>query len=99
MQISNHAYARLRERSGLNKSAAERIASRALERGYHRSQIHGRLRKWVDSKCGEELFDDYVVYGDKLFIFKHRRKVLVTVLQIPADLTKNLKDFIKKQKV
>ena len=98
MQISSHAYKRLRERSGLSQKAADRLAKRALERGYHRYQLHGRLRKWVDIQAyvDDDPDKDCIIYGDKLFIFKEKRKVLITVLQIPANLTKDLKVYIKK---
>lgn len=100
MEVSSHAYKRLHERSGLNSKASERLVERVLERGYRRTQLHGRLRKWVDSKSelNTDNETDCVVYGDKLFIFKEKRKVLVTVLQIPANLTKDLTVFVNKQK-
>lgn len=94
MQISNHAYKRLHERSGLNRKASARLAERVLERGYRTYQLHGRLGKWVKERSEKDTCCDCIVYGDKLFIFKGKRTVLVTVIQIPSSLTKNMKEYI-----
>ena len=100
MQMSDHAYKRLHERSGLNQKASVRLAERALARGYHRRELHGGVRKLEDIQANvcDSSEKDCVVYGDKLFVFKEKRKVLITVLQIPANLTKDLKVYVKKGK-
>ncbi len=94
MDISNHAKERMKERCGFNRKASERIADKAFNEGITHSQTRGRLNKWVTSLYFKNKSANNIrLYGDKAYIFCE--KVLVTVIQIPADLMKNLKKMTK----
>ena len=96
MKVTKHAKQRLKERNGLGKKSCERMAKKAWEEGYTHSQTKGCLKKWVDSLFfRNKAANNIRLYGDKAFIFCGER--LVTVIQIPADLMKNLKSMIKEK--
>ena len=85
MIISKHARKRIKERCGVSKRGVERFCALADERGIDISETKGTLRKWLEARCSEGTIK---VYGDKAFIISEN-SVLITVLQIPAELTKN----------
>ena len=77
--ITKHAYTRMKERNGWNKKAATRIYSD----GIRPEQIKGYLKKWVNTKYEyRNEGDDYVLFGDKLYIFNGM--TMLTVLPIPT---------------
>ena len=85
--ITKHAQKRLKERCGLNKKAAERLANLAYEHGMKHNETTGNLRKWVDNQYFyNETANNIRLYGDKAFIFSGYK--LITVLQIPHNLVK-----------
>lgn len=95
MDVSKHAEMRLKQRNGLNKKSCERIAKKALEKGIMHNQTKGRLNKWVTSLYfNNRNANNIRLYGDKAYIFCG--EVLVTVLQIPNDLRKDMKSMIKE---
>ena len=97
MQVSNHAKERLKERCGIQKKIVYKVAEKALSHGITHSQTKGRLNKWVTSLYFKNKNANNIrLYGDKAFIFND--DVLITVLQIPQDLMKNLKNMIKEKK-
>ncbi len=90
--ITRHACKRLHERSGMNKRSMNRMARRALLAGYGLSNTRGRLNAWMNSKIENYgKGKDMRVYGDKLWVFEEG--VLLTVLQIPPVMTKNLRAY------
>ena len=94
MDVSNHAEMRMKQRNGLNKKSCERISKKALEKGIRHNQTKGRLNKWVTSLYfNNQKANNIRLYGDKAYIFCG--EVLVTVLQIPNDLRKDMKSMIK----
>lgn len=94
MGVSEHAKERLKERCGFNKKASERMAQKAFEEGIAHSQTKGRLNKWVTSLYFRNRNANNIrLYGDKAYIFCD--DILVTVIQIPVSLTKDLKKMIK----
>lgn len=107
MTISDHAFERLKQRSGLNKSAAIRISEKAYKLGLTHSECKGNLFKWV---CGttraSKAGSSFRVYGDKLWIFT-REKIegtqnyevkLITVLQVPPNLKSSVDTLMAKKK-
>ncbi len=96
MSVSKHAGERLRERCGFNKKTIERMADKAFKEGIPHSKTKGRLNKWVTSLYfRNEKANNIRLYGDKAYIFCDN--ILVTVIQIPVSLTKDLKKMIKEQ--
>lgn len=97
-KISKHAEQRLKERNGLGKKSYNRIVEKAYDNGINHSQTKGNLNKWMSG-----LYNKYPrkgteikLYGDKAYIFVEQ--VLVTVLQIPNDIKKNMAVMVKKPK-
>lgn len=97
MGVSEHAKERLKERCGFNKKASERMAQKVFEEGILHSQTKGRLNKWVTSLYfRNKKANNIRLYGDKAYIFCD--DILVTVIQIPVSLTKDLKKMFKVAK-
>ena len=96
MCVSEHAKERLKERCGYNKKTSERMAQKAFEEGITHGQTKGRLNKWITSLYFKnQKASNIRLHGDKAYIFCGT--VLVTVIQIPASLMKDLKKMIKTQ--
>lgn len=70
------------------------MAQKAFDNGITHSQTKGRLNKWITSLYFRNKNANNIrLYGDKAYIFAG--KTLVTVIQIPTDLTKNMKSMVK----
>lgn len=97
IKVSEHAFDRLRERSGLNRSAANKLVVQAFTKGLKHGETVGRLFKWVSSASRtSRTGSTYRVYGDKLYIFSPDYKeentfTLVTVMQVPSNLSNIVK--------
>lgn len=88
--VTNHALKRLSERSGLSKTAAMRMAEKAYLNGIQHGETKGNLNKWVTSLYFvNRKANNIRLYGDKAFIFADN--VLITVLQVPSNLVKEVK--------
>ena len=95
MRVTEHAKDRIKERCGFNSKASKRMANKAFEEGISHSQTKGRLNKWITSLYFKtQKANNIRLYGDKAYIFYG--KVLITVIQIPADLMKDLKKMVKE---
>ena len=93
-RASKHAKKRVKERCGVNKKSADRLAGMVLERGVSIEYTKGPLRKWLDVKQSNSDEDSALyVWGDKVFIFSSEN-VLITCLQIPSVITRNMKKMI-----
>lgn len=94
--VTNHALKRLSERSGLSKTAAMRTAEKAYLNGIQHCETKGNLNKWVTSLYFvNRKANNIRLYGDKAFIFVDN--VLITVIQIPQDLVKDVKKLKNKR--
>ena len=94
--VTNHALRRLAERGGLSRKAAMRMAEKAYTEGVHHAETKGNLNRWVTSLYFvNKKANNVRLYGDKAFIFMDN--ILLTVLQIPSNLTKDMKKLIKRE--
>ena len=80
--MSNHAVKRIRQRLGLNKSAAQREAERALD-GIPHGETVGQLRKYLDNQAIRHGSGFRVT---PMGIFAYRGDCLTTVMQVPPHL-------------
>lgn len=81
--ITKHAYMRMKERNGWNKKAATRMVSRVYNNGIRPDQVKGYLKEWVNAKYEyRNDGDEYVLFGDKLYIFNGM--TMLTVLPTPT---------------
>lgn len=95
MRMSNHGKMRMKQRCGLNKKSCERMAEKAFVEGIRHNQTTGQLNKWISSLFFKNKKANNIrLYGDKAYIFCG--EVLVTVIQIPGNLRKNMKSMIKR---
>lgn len=93
-RASKHAKKRIKERCGISKSSADRVAELALERGTERKNTKGSLRKWLDVKYSNSEADSrIVVWGDKAYVYSSQN-IVVTCLQIPAAITRKMKKMM-----
>ena len=85
--ISKHAYQRLKERNGWNRKSAERLINRIYLQGKRPADIKGYLRVWVNYKINASIEPDseFVLYGNKLYIFSNC--TLITVVSAPCRST------------
>lgn len=91
--VSRHAEMRLKERTGINRSAMQRIADKAFDVGFTHAQTKGNLRKWVTSLYfRNQQANNIRLYGDKAYIFCDQ--TLVTVLQIPSNLRNDMRAMV-----
>ena len=84
----------MKNRRGFNKNSCERMAQKVFDNGITHSQTKGRLNNWdTGLYFRNKNANNIRLYGDKAYIFAG--KTLVTVIQIPTDLTKNMKSMVK----
>ena len=92
--VSKHAKKRIKERCGVSKKSADRIAEMVITRGVSQESTKGPLKRWLDEKAlNSDLGSTLLVWGDKAYIISDRN-VMVTCLQIPPTITKNMKKMI-----
>jgi len=95
--ITKHAEKRLKERIGLNKKVLQRAAETAYEKGIRHNETIGNLNKWVTAKFFQNTNANNIrLYNDKAWIFAGDR--LITVIQIPSSLKRNLEEAIARKK-
>lgn len=83
----------MKERCGFAKKSQDRMAKKAFEQGIAHSQTKGRLNKWITSLYFKNRQANNIrIYGDQAYIFCE--EVLVTVIPIPANIKKDLKNMI-----
>lgn len=85
VEVTIHAKERMKERCGLGKKSAERLARIAHEKGLRHAQMTGDLKRWASGiYLSYHNANDMRLYGDYLFLFKRGR--LLTVFRIPNKL-------------
>ena len=88
---SRHAQIRIKQRCGVSKKSADRVAQLAASRGITREATKGPLRKWLDAKQKNSDKDvEIVVWGDKAFLFSADSR-LITCIQIPQAISRKMK--------
>lgn len=85
LSITKHARYRMKQRCGVGKRSAHRMAEKVYRLGVRHGETSGNLRKWVDAQYFYNRSANQIrLYGDKAYIF-HNEK-LITVIQIPHNL-------------
>lgn len=98
MVVTNHAYKRSLERSGLNRRATERMINKIWNNGITAEETTGKIKQWLDSVQNrrESDLNKIILYGDKAYLFHD--DILITILQVPAVCMKTLNSIRKKVK-
>lgn len=96
--LSRHAEIRMKERNGLPKKAARRMAEKVYLEGTCREDTRGQLRKWLDQVYDGNCIHynaerELRVHGDSCYIYG-TGNTLVTVLKIPQTLARHRKDMV-----
>jgi hypothetical protein len=82
--ISDHAYDRGKERLGLDKSAFEKIATKAYIAGKPHKDCKGRLKTYVTSLYFQyQTANNIRIYGENIYLFKNN--TLITCYQLPNE--------------
>lgn len=96
MNVTKHAKKRIKERCGVGERSSDRIAEIAFEKGLKHSELSGSLKKWVDGLYLKHRTGNQIrLYGDKAYIFHNVD--LITVIQIPHNLTKMVSKTMKER--
>lgn len=81
--ITEHAYLRMRQRNGWSKKTANRMIKRIYVNGLRPEELKGYKKKWIIyRKYNGSQNDEYVLYGDHVYIFNGN--VLITSYQLPC---------------
>ncbi len=95
-KVTSHAKKRLKQRSGISKGSADKIAARALGWGITHAQARGTLKLLMDA-----LYLDYKAannlrfYGGKVFIF--HSQTLITVIPVKHGILDHLEDNVEPE--
>ncbi len=93
---SKHAASRMEERSGIQKTQADKMAKRALEHGIEYEYTMGELKRWIDNRNLEKgNFARY--YGDLLYIFSPTKQ-LITALPASDEIRRALKYEVQEER-
>ena len=81
--VTRHADRRIRERVGVPRSAARKLAVKAKTQGVERRDTSGSLRRYLDYVFYyNDNSDAIYVWAEKVYIFAD--EALVTVLNLPT---------------
>lgn len=96
MIVTRHGEKRTRKRVGVNRSAVEKMARKALANGVARHETKGGLRRYLDylyhyNKSAEHMR----VWGEKVWLFTDKN-ILITVLDLPRKYKNRANSIVKK---
>lgn len=90
-KLTKHSIARLEQRCGVSKKNASKVARRAFRTGITHAETHGNLHRFLDSLyLSQKKGTNMRIYGNAVFVFKE--DVLITVINIPENLMKEVKE-------
>lgn len=90
-KLTRHSIARLEQRCGVSKKNAPKVAKRAFRTGITHAETHGNLHRFLDSLyLSQKKGTNMRIYGNAVFVFKE--DVLITVINIPENLMKEVKE-------
>lgn len=90
-KLTKHSIARLEQRCGVSKKNAPKVAKRAFRTGITHAETHGNLHRFLDSLyLSQKKGTNMRIYGNAVFVFKE--DVLITVINIPENLMKEVKE-------
>ena len=86
--LTEHAYLRMKQRLGLNRNAANKLAKRALEKGLIGGCVKGRLSTYLFARSEDAAENSIrLLYGEHIFVFVYgcNEARLLTVFQLDND--------------
>lgn len=96
--VTNHAKQRTKDRLGVSKKIADKIALKALENGVTHSLAKGNLKSYLDKLyLKHRNANNLRVYNRKVYLFN--QSVLITVINLPNNLIKTADKIQKNMKI
>lgn len=91
--VTTHAKRRLKERCGVNKQSAIRMAERAFNKGISFDNASTAIKQYISSVylCHDKMCNNIRIYGDMVYIFDNQ--TLITVYPIPQYLKDSMEDY------
>lgn len=87
IQITDHAYDRMKERLGWSRKAGERMAQKAYLEGQTHGETRGSLHRFLDGVfLSHGNANNLRIYGEALFVFCGNK--LITVYALPTRYRK-----------
>jgi len=95
--LTQHGAERMRERAGLSRPAAVRIAERAYANGLHPKDFSGSFRRYLDGLyLSHGQAANIRVYGEHVYLFSVEGR-LITTLWLPKHFKKTVAKTRNKQ--
>lgn len=89
--ITNHAYKRLKKRSGLKKRVFEKLVLEAFNKGFKHNCAIGSLKKYCDSLyMSHKQANNIRFYKNYTFLFD--RNILITMFTTKNDILRLVKN-------
>lgn len=96
MRLTVHGIERMGERLGVS-AGANRLASRAFQRGLRRADVSGDLGRHLDNLCwGDRKADNPRIYGQFVYLFAD--DTLITVLPLPREYRRAAKKLADRRR-
>lgn len=91
--ITTHAQRRLKERAGMNKNTARKVAERAYCNGISFDNASSDIRQYISKvyTSHDRIANNIRIYGNIVYIFDNR--TLITVFQMPQELVKQIEEY------
>jgi predicted HAD superfamily Cof-like phosphohydrolase len=87
--VTDHAEQRVKDRLGLSKTIANKVANKALEKGIQHKDVSGSLRRFLDGLYLQYCTANGIrIYNNKVFLF--HGNVLITILDLPHKYFKTV---------
>lgn len=96
VDVTYHAFDRIKERVGLSKQAAIRLANKAFCNGITHKELTGGVLKFADHMyLSHKKANNIRIYGEFMWLFHDN--VLITVVDLPNEYKKSVKQIYKKR--
>lgn len=91
--VTAHAKKRLKERCGVTKNSALKMAERAFTKGISFENASTELKKYISSVylCHGKMCNNIRIYGNMVYIFDNR--TLITVYPIPENIANRIENL------
>ena len=94
IKVSEHAYDRFKERLGLNKKAANRMAKKVYVEGIKHGDTDGKVFDYISSITHKNMIrgNEIRLYGDTVYCYVNKGDdiILCTLYRIRKDVLKSL---------
>lgn len=91
--VTTHAKKRLKERCGISKQTAHRMAEKAFNEGISFDNAGKLLQKYISSIYlkHDKICNNLRIYGNTVYVFDNR--TLITVYPIPESIQSEIEDY------